>query len=171
MPQFCMLFYANYTIVATQRGGSMAQCPPLNTPLVCTVWAATWGLALSRSRWLLSTDDLCVCSSCLFCVCSLCLVCVYSLCLYPAFVLNVCFFMKHVAPCTIDILLWISTALHPGPWLGGSGPPRKLKKDPPPKRLNLHIFAIGLSSHLTFTYLRRTTFLKPGLWNSTKIYS
>ena len=48
------------------------------------------------------------------------------------------------------------------PWLGGSGPPRKLKKGPPPKRLNLHIFAIGLNSHLTFTHLRRTTFPKPG---------
>ena len=32
MPQFCILFYANYTILATQRG-AMAQCPPLNTPL------------------------------------------------------------------------------------------------------------------------------------------
>ena len=34
MPQFCMLFYADYTIMATQRG-AMAQClpPPLNTPL------------------------------------------------------------------------------------------------------------------------------------------
>ena len=31
MPQFCILFYAKYTILATQRG--MAQCPPLNTPL------------------------------------------------------------------------------------------------------------------------------------------
>ena len=27
MPQFCILLYANYTILATQRGG-MAQCPP-----------------------------------------------------------------------------------------------------------------------------------------------
>ena len=52
-----------------------------------------------------------------------------------------------------------------GPCLGGSAPPppRKLKKGPSPKRLNLHIFAIGLSSHLTFTHPRRTTFLKPGL--------
>ena len=32
MPQFSVLFYANYTILATQRGG-MAPCPPLNTPL------------------------------------------------------------------------------------------------------------------------------------------
>ena len=32
MPQFCILFYANYTIMATQRG-AMAQCPPLNAPL------------------------------------------------------------------------------------------------------------------------------------------
>ena len=30
MPQFCMLFHANYTILATQRGGPW---PPLNTPL------------------------------------------------------------------------------------------------------------------------------------------
>ena len=29
MPQFRILFYANYTILATQRGGgTMAQCPP-----------------------------------------------------------------------------------------------------------------------------------------------
>ena len=27
MPQFCILFYANYTILATQRG-AMAQWPP-----------------------------------------------------------------------------------------------------------------------------------------------
>ena len=27
IPQFCILIYANYTILATQRGG-MAQCPP-----------------------------------------------------------------------------------------------------------------------------------------------
>ena len=47
---------------------------------------------------------------------------------------------------------------------GGSGPPPgKLKTGPLPKRLNLNNFAIGLNSHLTFTYLRRTTFLKPGL--------
>ena len=39
-----------------------------------------------------------------------------------------------------------------GPCLGGLGPPRKLKKGPPPKRLKLHIFAFGLNSHLTFTY-------------------
>ena len=33
MPQFCILFYANYTILATQRG-AMAHCPfPLNTLL------------------------------------------------------------------------------------------------------------------------------------------
>ena len=29
MPQFCILLYANYTILAIQRGGAMAQCPPL----------------------------------------------------------------------------------------------------------------------------------------------
>ena len=58
------------------------------------------------------------------------------------------------------------------PCQGGSAPPpRKLKKGPPPKHLNLHIFAIGLNSHLTFTYLRRTTFPKPELHNSTIIYS
>ena len=34
MPQFCILFYANYTILATQkRGGGMAPCP-LKTPLI-----------------------------------------------------------------------------------------------------------------------------------------
>ena len=35
MLQFCILFYANYTILATQRGdhGPMA---PLNTPLVAS---------------------------------------------------------------------------------------------------------------------------------------
>ena len=32
MPQFCILFYANYTILATQRGGH-GPVPPLNTPL------------------------------------------------------------------------------------------------------------------------------------------
>ena len=32
MPQFCIVFYANYTILVTQRG-AMAQCPPLYTPL------------------------------------------------------------------------------------------------------------------------------------------
>ena len=33
MPQFCILIYANYTILATQRG-AIAQWPPLNTSLV-----------------------------------------------------------------------------------------------------------------------------------------
>ena len=33
MPEFCILFYANYTILATQRG-AMAKWPPLNTPLI-----------------------------------------------------------------------------------------------------------------------------------------
>ena len=34
MPQFCILFYANYSILVTQRGKGMAQWPaPLNTPL------------------------------------------------------------------------------------------------------------------------------------------
>ena len=28
MPPFCILFYANYTILATQRRGAMAQWPP-----------------------------------------------------------------------------------------------------------------------------------------------
>ena len=28
MPQFCILFYANYTILATERGEAMAQWPP-----------------------------------------------------------------------------------------------------------------------------------------------
>ena len=28
MPQFRILFYANYTILATQRGGAMAKSPP-----------------------------------------------------------------------------------------------------------------------------------------------
>ena len=32
MPQFCILFYANSTILATQRGGH-GTMPPLNTPL------------------------------------------------------------------------------------------------------------------------------------------
>ena len=32
MPQFRILFYANYTILATQRGGR-GPMPPLNTPL------------------------------------------------------------------------------------------------------------------------------------------
>ena len=34
MPQFCVLFYANYTILVTQRGGhGTIAPPPLNTPL------------------------------------------------------------------------------------------------------------------------------------------
>ena len=33
MPQFCKLFYANYTILATQRGGPWLNAP-LNTPLI-----------------------------------------------------------------------------------------------------------------------------------------
>ena len=33
MTQFCILFYANYTILATQRMGGMAPWPPLNMPL------------------------------------------------------------------------------------------------------------------------------------------
>ena len=37
MPQFCILFYANFTILATQRGG-MAQWPPLNTPLFILIF-------------------------------------------------------------------------------------------------------------------------------------
>ena len=32
MPQFRILFYANYTILVTQSGG-VAQLPPLNIPL------------------------------------------------------------------------------------------------------------------------------------------
>ena len=32
IPQFCILIYANYTILATQRGGR-GTMPPLNTPL------------------------------------------------------------------------------------------------------------------------------------------
>ena len=32
MPQFCLLFYVNCTIQATQRGGGMAQCPPKYAP-------------------------------------------------------------------------------------------------------------------------------------------
>ena len=35
MPQFCILFLANYTILATQRGGGHGpMLPPQNTPLV-----------------------------------------------------------------------------------------------------------------------------------------
>ena len=30
MPQFCILFYANYTILVTQRGGPWPNDPPLN---------------------------------------------------------------------------------------------------------------------------------------------
>ena len=33
MPQFCMQFYAKYTILATQRGDHGPMPPPLNTPL------------------------------------------------------------------------------------------------------------------------------------------
>ena len=34
MPQFCILFYVNYTVLTTQRGG--CTMPSLNTPLVLT---------------------------------------------------------------------------------------------------------------------------------------
>ena len=34
MLQFCILFYANYTILATQRGEPWHNAPPLNTPLL-----------------------------------------------------------------------------------------------------------------------------------------
>ena len=46
MPQFCILFNPNYTILATPKGG-MAPCPPpLNTPLFaipcnCDCWNLT----------------------------------------------------------------------------------------------------------------------------------
>ena len=33
MPQFCILFYANYTTLATQKGGPWPNGPPLKTPL------------------------------------------------------------------------------------------------------------------------------------------
>ena len=33
MLQCCILFYANYTILATQSGGHGPMAPPLNTPL------------------------------------------------------------------------------------------------------------------------------------------
>ena len=33
MPQFCILFYANNTILATQEGGAWHYAPSLNTPL------------------------------------------------------------------------------------------------------------------------------------------
>ena len=36
MPQFCMLFYAKYTILVTQKGGHGPMPPPLNTPLLKT---------------------------------------------------------------------------------------------------------------------------------------
>ena len=34
MPQFCMLFYAKYTILANQRGGHGPNPLPRNTPLI-----------------------------------------------------------------------------------------------------------------------------------------
>ena len=37
MPQFCILFYTNYTILATQREGHGPMAPSLNTPLVAGV--------------------------------------------------------------------------------------------------------------------------------------
>ena len=37
MPQFCILFFANYTILATQRGGHGPMLPPQNTPLVLRI--------------------------------------------------------------------------------------------------------------------------------------
>ena len=47
MPQFCILFYANYTILATQRGGGHGPMPPLNTPLI------TPQVAPVERRWVL----------------------------------------------------------------------------------------------------------------------
>ena len=32
MPQFCILFYANYTILANQRGGHGPMAPPKYAP-------------------------------------------------------------------------------------------------------------------------------------------
>ena len=43
MPQFCILFYADYTILATQKGGPLAPCPPLNTPLL-VAYSRRWKL-------------------------------------------------------------------------------------------------------------------------------
>ena len=34
MPQFYMLFYANYAVLATQRGGPWHHAPPLNTSAI-----------------------------------------------------------------------------------------------------------------------------------------
>ena len=88
----------------------------------------------------------------------------------PVYLIISCNYCTNPEPVAQLMKYKVSCALHAvksyytlGPCLGGSGPPRKLKKGPPPKRLNLHIFAIGLNSHLTFTYLRRATFLKSGL--------
>ena len=48
-----------------------------------------------------------------------------------------------------------------GPCFGGLGPPlRKLKKGPPPKRLNLHIFAIGLNSHSLNCHISKTNYFQ-----------
>ena len=41
MPQFSVLFYANNTILATQRAGAMARFPLLNTPLGLRIWPLT----------------------------------------------------------------------------------------------------------------------------------
>ena len=35
MPQFCILFYANYTLLATQRGGHGPMAPPKYAPDCC----------------------------------------------------------------------------------------------------------------------------------------
>ena len=43
MPQFCILFYADYTILTTQRGG-MAQCSPKYAPVYSTIKIKTSGL-------------------------------------------------------------------------------------------------------------------------------
>ena len=38
MPRFCILLYANYTLLATQKGGPWPNSPPpLNTPMCFTV--------------------------------------------------------------------------------------------------------------------------------------
>ena len=63
MPQFCILFYANYTILATQRGhGTM---PPLNTPLLLLClpnWILLDFIALSCYKTVYSAIILYICS-------------------------------------------------------------------------------------------------------------
>ena len=67
MPQFCILFYANYTILATQRGGHGPMAPPKYAPVdilyyyhsvthsICMSFIGIWVCEVYDCRWLVKT--------------------------------------------------------------------------------------------------------------------